>query len=138
MGPRSAAVVWTLPVSAACSVVVADASGNSTAFPASMSRFASAATGLGGDYYQYRAMLNSLEPGAVYTCHIQADGQPLAWPLRNPLQFRTAADGPFSFLHFADSGDGGDAQVQLSLRMAREDVSLVLANGDLAYDLATY
>lgn len=138
LGPRSGTVVWTLPVSAACSVVVTDISGNSNTFPASMSKFESAATGLGFDYYQYRAMLSGLEPGTVYTCRIQADGQPLAWPLRNPLQFRTSSDGPFSFLHFADSGDGSSAQVQLSLQMAREDVSLVLANGDLAYDLATY
>jgi uncharacterized protein (TIGR03437 family) len=138
LGPRSGAVVWALPVSAACSVLVTDTSGNSTTFPASMSKFEASATGLSEDYYQYRAMLSGLEPGMVYTCQIQADGQPVAWPLRNPLQFRTTSDGPFAFLHFADSGDGGSAQEQLSLQMGQEDVSLVLANGDLAYDLATY
>ena len=58
--------------------------------------------------------------------------------LAAPLQFNTPDTGPFSFLHFADSGEGHDEQLQLARQMRPENVSLVLANGDLAYESATY
>lgn len=68
-----------------------------------------------------------------------ADGEPVPTPrLGELLEFRTADDGPFTFLHFGDSGTGDDRQAQVARRMAGERAALVLANGDLAYPLATY
>ena len=63
---------------------------------------------------------------------------PLASPLSRPLEFRTEAPGKFRFLHFADAGEGSAQQFAVSKLMHAKDADLVLANGDLAYDLATH
>ena len=85
-------------------------------------------------YYQYRAVLSGLTRAASYSYQVRADGVDAG----SPHQFRTEHGGPFRLLHFADSGEGNAEQLGLFRQMASEEVSLVLANGDLAYDLATH
>jgi len=134
----SAALIWTLPMQTAGSVVITDPSGSLKTFEAVATKFDAASTGMGQTYYQYRAVLQGLTPDTAYLYRIQAGGQPLACSLARPLQFRTAQNGPFSFLHLADCGTGTDQELQLSRQMSAEQVSFALANGDLAYELATY
>jgi uncharacterized protein (TIGR03437 family) len=133
-----ATIVWALSSQAAGSVRVVDPSGNAVTVPATVTEFDPSQTGMAQSYYQYEAAIGNLAPGKTYSYQIQADGQVVPCSLSNPLQFRTAGNGPFNFLHFADSGEGNDQQIQLSQQMAQENVALVLANGDLAYDLATF
>lgn len=133
-----ATLVWALLSPATGSVVVVDPSGHAVTVPATVAEFGPSLTGMAQAYYQYQATIGNLTPGTTYSYAIQADEQAVPCALSNPLQFRTPDSGPFNFLHFGDSGEGNAEQLQLSQQMALESVSLVLANGDLAYDLATY
>jgi acid phosphatase type 7 len=135
VGPDAATVLWTLPMATQGSVVVTDPSGVSKEFLATRSRFDPAETGMSDAYHQYRATLSGLSRSTSYLYQVRADGLALG----SPNQFRTEHSGPFRLLHFADSGEGSGEQIRLfQQHMAGEEVSLVLANGDLAYDLATH
>ena len=127
-----------MPSQISASVAVTDGSGNSQIAPAGVQEFDPAQTGLTQPYYQYQATVANLNPSSLYSYQIQAANQPIPCSLSRPLQFRTADSGPFSFLHFADSGMGNDNQAQLGQQMGQEQVSLALANGDLAYQMATF
>ncbi len=138
LGANAASIVWALAGSVAGAVIVVDPSGNSVTHPATVTEFDPSVTGLTQTYYQYTAPITGLKPGTVYSYHVQANSQTLPSSLAGPSEFTTAGDGPFSFLQFADSGEGNAEQLALSQQIMAEKVSLVLANGDLAYQLATY
>lgn len=134
VGADTATIIWTLPLQARGSVLVTDSAGKSREFTAQSSRFDAVDTGLGQTYYQYRATLTGLARATSYTYQVRVDGAAIG----NAVPFRTEQPGSFRLLHFADSGEGSAEQIRLYRQMATEDVSLVLANGDLAYDLATH
>jgi acid phosphatase type 7 len=131
-----ASVVWALLSAVTGAVEVADSSGNASMVPATVTEFDRSQTGMPHSYFQYEAAIGNLTPGTSYSYRIHLNGKPA--PLACPLQFTTPDNAGFSFLHLADSGEGNQAQFQIGEQMAQENVSLVLANGDLAYDLATY
>lgn len=54
------------------------------------------------------------------------------------LTFQTPAPGPFEFLAFGDSGDGGHPQEELARRMMREPAALAIHTGDIAYQEGTF
>jgi len=131
-----AVIVWSLVLPATGSVVVTDPSGNTVTVPATVAEFDQSQTGMIHSYYQYEATIGNLTAGTTYSYEIQVNGKPAT--LSGVLKFRTPGSGPFAFLHIADSGEGNQQQIQLGQQMAQESVSLVLANGDLAYQLATF
>lgn len=65
-----------------------------------------------------------------------ADGESISSP--GNCCFSTAGTGPFSFVVFGDSGQGGAEQYALASRIAMEDSSFVLHTGDLAYMHGTF
>jgi len=90
-------------------------------------------------YFQYRASASNLTPDTSYEYSLSVDGTQIAQSVYARPRFKTASRGAsFTFLHFADSGTGADSQHKLAAQMMRETASLVLANGDLAYDMATH
>jgi uncharacterized protein (TIGR03437 family) len=131
-------IVWALTSLVPGAVVVVDPSGYGATFQASVTEFEAAATGLPQTYYQYVATIANLNPGTVYTYQVQAGHQAMASALTRPLEFTTPGSGAFNFINFADSGEGNAEQLALRLQMVSETVSLAIANGDLAYELATY
>jgi predicted MPP superfamily phosphohydrolase len=135
---NSATILWAMSAPVAGSVIVGDDPTRVQTAASTIREFPAAETGLSGAYYQHESTLTNLKPGTTYSYRIQVNGQPLTVPVAGPLQFRTPDDRPFNFLHFADSGSGNNGQFQLAKQMTSEDVSLVLANGDLAYDNATF
>lgn len=139
VSPTSAAVLWTLPILGKATLSLTDSSGAARSIPADGREFPASQTGLANGYFQYQASLSGLTPDTVYSYSISCDGQPVANSLAGPLSFRTPRAGsPFTFLHLADSGTGSDAQRRLASLMSQESRDLVLANGDLAYDLGTW
>jgi hypothetical protein len=135
---NGASISWTTRDPAASIVRLIDPDGGTRSVPAQMREFDPFQTGMPAPYYQYTASVDHLEPGSSYTYQIYSNGQILPEPFPNSLKFRTPGPGPFQFLHFADSGDGNDVQADLSTQMlGEEDIALVIANGDLAYDLST-
>lgn len=131
-------IVWALPSLVAGAVVVVDPSGYGATYQAAVTEFDPSVTGLPQTYYQYVATIENLKPGTVYTYQVQAGNQMVASALTRPLEFSTPGSGAFNFINFADSGEGNAEQLALRLQMVSETVSLAIANGDLAYDLATY
>lgn len=119
-------------------MVLTDAAGNSKTAAATVSPLPAAQTGMNSDLFLYQASFSGLNAGTTYTYQVMAGGTPLSFPTERSPQFTTAANGPFQFLHFADSGEGNEQQGDLSGQILAEPAALVLANGDLAYDLATY
>jgi acid phosphatase type 7 len=99
----------------------------------------SSITGASANAFLYKATVSGLQPSTSYTYSISCNGSAVTSSLTVPQRLRTApADEPFTFLHFADSGTGSAAQLALAAQMAQETPSLVLANGDLAYELGDY
>jgi uncharacterized protein (TIGR03437 family) len=131
-------IIWTMPSLIAGAVIVVDPSGYGTTYQAAVTEFEPSVTGLAQTYYQYIATIQNLKPGTVYTYQVQAGSQMVTSALTRPLEFATPGDGAFNFINFADSGEGNAEQLALRLQMVSETVSLAIANGDLAYDLATY
>jgi uncharacterized protein (TIGR03437 family) len=119
-------------------VVVTDPQGKSRTFSAVATKFDSSATGMNAAYVQYQANLTGLDRATRYQYRVEVSGAPVASPLVRPFEFRTEAPGSFKFLHFADAGSGSAEQYAIGKHMNAHDVDLVLANGDLAYDLATH
>jgi len=135
---HEATILWSLPTLLSATVVLTDPQGTRQTFAATANYFDTSATGMDQNFYLYRATLSGMTPGTLYSYQVHSDAGPLPTPAKRLQQFRTASAGTFRFLHFADSGEGSPQQVQLSEDMCAEDVSFVLANGDLAYDLATH
>ncbi len=141
VGLQGASILWAMPVQATASVRVRGPNGETWNFSATAEELPVGVTGLSRQVFQYRADLEGLTPGTLYAYEIRVNGaaaQPAS--LGRALRFRTVdpAVTSFQFLHFADSGDGGDAQYSIMREMSREDPAFILANGDLAYDLATH
>lgn len=143
LSTHGASILWAMPLQATASVRVREGAGEGQVrtFAATAEELPVGVTGLSRQVYQYRADLEGLTPGTLYAYEIRVSGT-AATPesLGRPLRFRTVdpAVTSFQFLHFADSGDGGDAQYSIMREMSREDPAFILANGDLAYDLATH
>ncbi len=133
-----ATILWTTPTPGPGSVIIRDESNGVRTVESIVQEFPALETGLSATYYQHEAKVTNLRPGAKYSYRIQANGQAIPVPISGPLQFQIPDDRPFSFLHFADSGSGNSGQFELAKLITSEDVSLVLANGDLAYENATY
>jgi uncharacterized protein (TIGR03437 family) len=131
-------IVWAMSAKVTAVVVVVDPSGYGVTFPAHPTEFDPSVTGLPQTYYQYVATITGLKPGTVYTYQVQANNQMVPSALTRPLEFSTPGNGAFNFISFADSGEGNSEQLALRLQMIEETVSFAVANGDLAYDLATY
>jgi hypothetical protein len=132
-------ILWTFPAQADAVLQITDASGAAQTVTPQVTDFTAAQTGLAADYFQYQASLANLTPDTLYTYSIQSGGQTLASPVAAPLTFRTPGpDSAFTFLAFADSGVGSPAQLTLASLMGQENAALVLANGDLAYELGSF
>jgi acid phosphatase type 7 len=138
LSANGGSIVWALTTLVSGVVVVVDPSGNGITVPASVAEFTPAVTGMPQTYYQYVATFGGLKPGTIYTYQVQAEGQIVTSALTRPLEFATPGAGAFSFINFADSGEGNNDQLALRLQMVQESVSFAIANGDLAYELATY
>lgn len=95
-----------------------------------------AETELGAPRYRHTVELSGLEPNTEYFYgFLQAGHAPT---VNEPLSFRTACLGAFSFLAFGDSGSGSAEQQILASQMKRESPSLVLHLGDLAYPRGSF
>lgn len=138
VGSNEASVVWTMSRQQSARVVVLDPEGHSRSYDATFTKFDPSLTGMDAAYFQYRATLTGLSRATRYQYRIEANGVPLASPLSRPFEFRTEAPGSFRFLHFADAGEGSAQQYAIARQMHAHNVDFVLANGDLAYDLATH
>jgi len=90
-----------------------------------------AETDLGTPCYHHTVELSGLEPNTEYFYGIVRDDGALT--ANEPLSFRTACPGALSFLAFGDSGSGSAEQQILAGWMKKENPSLVLHLGDLAY-----
>jgi acid phosphatase type 7 len=107
---------------------------------ATVREFAPAETGRSFTYYQYEARLTGLREGVEYNYRLMVDDQNLT-PSSTPadeLRFRTASNGPCSFIAIGDSGQGSAQQFQLATRLAAESVSLALHLGDIVYPDGTF
>jgi acid phosphatase type 7 len=135
-----ATILWTLGFRGNATLWLKSESGEErVSGVAHVREFPAHETGWRSTYFLYRVSLADLRPDTSYTYEIRVEGQAVGHGLTAPAGFRTAAPGSaFRFLHFADSGTGSEAQRRLAARMLAEDTHLVLANGDLAYDLATH
>lgn len=91
--------------------------------------FPPAVTHLEETLYLHRAEVTGLTPGALHYYQVILEGRP-ATP---ESTFRTAGDGPFRFLVFADSGDGRATQRKLAALIEKEQADLVIHAGDIAY-----
>ena len=132
-------ILWTLPSKTDAVLEVADEAGIVRSIVPEIAEFTPGKTGMAEGYYQYLARVPQLSEDASYSYAVHGAGASRSTPLAGPSRFRTSARGKaFSFLHIADSGTGSEAQLRLARQMATEDAHLVLANGDLAYDDATY
>ena len=92
--------------------------------------FPPSVTGLSYTFYQYRADLTDLAPGAEYSYRVVVGGENLTPDAK--YRFRNASPGPFSFLVLGDSGQGTPDQLAVAVRMAAEQPNLVLHVGDVA------
>jgi hypothetical protein len=93
-------------------------------------------TDLGAPYYRHTVELSGLEPNTEYFYgFVQHDPVLTA---NEPMSFRTAGSGAFSFLALGDSGSGSAEQQILGGWMKREKPSLVLHLGDLAYPRGSF
>ena len=88
-------------------------------------------TGLGSPCYRHTVELAGLEPNTEYFYGLVQDDRALT--ANESLSFRTACPGALSFLAFGDSGSGSAEQQILAGWMKKENPSLVLHLGDLAY-----
>ncbi len=79
--------------------------------------------------YLHRAEVTGLTPGALHYYQVILEGRPAS----PESSFRTAGDGPFRFLVFADSGDGRETQRKLAALIEKEQADLVIHAGDIAY-----
>ena len=93
-------------------------------------------TGLPYSYVQHEATIRDLAPNTPYQYSVLADGESISSP--GSCCFSTAGTGPFSFVVFGDSGQGGAEQYALASRIAMEGSSFVLHTGDLAYMHGTF
>lgn len=81
--------------------------------------------------YQHQADLSDLIPGENYRYRVLLDGE----LLKDGLQFRTAAAGPFDFLVIGDSGTGSAEQTAIAQQMSSEKgIAFVLHTGDISQD----
>jgi acid phosphatase type 7 len=139
VSPKGASILWTLSSQADAVLQITDASGAVQNVTPQVTEFTAAQTGLPASFFQYQASLANLTPDTAYAYSIQSGGQALASPVAGPLTFSTpGGDSAFTFLAFADSGVGSPAQLQLASLMDQENAGLVLANGDLAYELGSF
>lgn len=107
---------------------------------ATVREFPPSETGRSFTYYQYEARLTGLREGVEYNYRLMVDDQNLT-PASTPadeLRFRTAGNGPVSFLAIGDSGQGSAQQFQLASRFATENVALTLHTGDIVYPDGTF
>lgn len=134
----SASILWTTPQPTNGSVVVIAPDGTQTPFPAAVTEFQPANTGLSSAYCQYQADITGLQAGTEYQYRVLLDGQTVAAdPVLN--SFMTPVPGEFSFLAFGDSGADSPQQLSLIQRMAAETgIRKVLHVGDLAYESGTF
>jgi len=135
-----AVVVWTTTQAGAAGMVrYAALAGSVRLAPSTVRELPAYETGLPQSLYQHRAELTGLEAGQRYRYRVLQDGVDLL-PLLRPdeLTFGTPAAGPFEFLVFGDSGDGGGPQHAVADLMLREQPDLVLHTGDLAYQQGTF
>ncbi len=104
--------------------VVHAAAAQATELPSSI-------TGASANAFLYKATVSGLQTSTSYTYAISCNGAPVTSSLSVLQTLQTApADAPFTFLHFADSGNDSGAQLTLAAQMAKEASSSVLANGD--------
>lgn len=139
LSPNGASILWATSSPAEGAIRLRTPGIPSRTIVATTEPMPAAVTGLQNVIYQHRVDLTGLTPDTPYTYEIRLNGTPVLIELARPFRFRTPDPKAtaFQFLHFADSGDGGDGQMQLLREIAREDPAFILANGDLAYDLAT-
>jgi acid phosphatase type 7 len=104
--------------------------------PATTTVFRSEQTALQYHYYQHRADFEGLAPGAEYNYRVLIDGIEPA-PAET-LHFRAPGHGEFRFLVFGDSGWDSRSQRQIAALMQAEQPNLVLVTGDLGYPVGTY
>ncbi|MGB9606799.1 MAG: purple acid phosphatase family protein, partial [Bryobacteraceae bacterium] len=126
VGADRATVLWVTREPAQGLVQYSHDGAEWSSVPASIRQ---SSTPSGDSRYQHRADFRGLRPGTRYLYRVLADGA----VVRDPLQFRTAAPGAFTFLVLGDSGTGSAAQAEVARRMIAEDeVALVLHVGDIS------
>lgn len=95
--------------------------------------FSPAETGGLQQFTQFRADLTGLTPNTTYIYQLFIDSQFMV-----EGRFRTAGDGPFSFLVFGDTGQLTLDQFRIASRIATEQASFLLHVGDIAYFSGTH
>ena len=136
LNPSEVTIAWMLDAKGTGQVSVTDPTGAIRTFPAVVTEVPRATTGLDTSCYLYQARITNLTPGLRYSYSPTCDWLTLGSPRQS---FKTpSAEVSFSFLHVADAGTGWTAQHRIAEQMSQEKVSLVLANGDLAYDIGNF
>lgn len=137
VGSDHASVLWATADQSSGVVEFTSERGDVRTAAAVVRQFPASETGLASAYFQYRADLTGLEPGALYSYRVLSDGQDVTPDTH--LSFRTAGPGPFRFLALGDSGTASAQQLQLAGEIEAETgVSLVVHVGDIAYPNGTF
>jgi len=129
-------VVWTTREAGEGRVQYSTDRSFSQTATASLREFLPAETDLPTRFFQYRAELKGLRLATEYFYRVLVDGQEVA--SGDDLRFRTSGPGPFTFLAFGDSGLDSPEQGRLAQLILRENPSLVLHTGDLAYPVGSF
>src|SRR5262249_16856187 len=83
-------------------------------------------------FTQFRVDLTDLVPATDYAYQVYIDSQ-----LTGQGRFRTAGEGPFTFVVFGDSGQLTPGQMSIAQLMAAEPASFLMHAGDIAYTHGT-
>ncbi len=131
-----ATILWTTRESGEGTVQFSSDSSFSRVVIARTRSFLPAETQLAATFYQYQAEITGLTISTEYRYRVLVDEEDVA--PKEDLRFRTAGDGPFTFLALGDSGQATPAQAQLAQLMLKETPALILHLGDIAYESGTY
>lgn len=129
VAPERVTLRWTSLRAGEGTVMIRDARGNERLIVCESGTVRSAQTGLGYDYFNHRASIAGLEPGASYTYRLMLNGA----PFDAEGSFRTAGPSACTFLAIGDTGTGSQEQDQLARRLAGEQADLLIHTGDIAY-----
>jgi acid phosphatase type 7 len=140
MGTDHVTILWSARENQSATVQYStDASFSRTAQASIRNTFSQRQTGMGFEFYQYRADLTGLSAGTTYNYRVMMGGQPADTNTpQSKYLFKTAGAGPFTFLVYGDSGDSSSHQIAVALQMAKEQPNFVIHVGDIAYESGTY
>jgi hypothetical protein len=131
-GVDATTIMWAASRPADAVVAITSDGTNFKYAKAGMRSFTSGEVAPLSPFTQFRADLNELDPATDYVYQIHIDSRMTAQG-----RFRTAAEGPFRFVVFGDSGQLTPGQISIAQLIAGEPVSFLMHAGDIAYTHGT-